>query len=82
QSERQQKLLIRLVEPTASRIELPTGNAIEIGTQDFELVLPASQVGAVMSRLTQKSEIQTLSIEESDFEDVIHRFLEKESRPL
>lgn len=82
QSERQQKLIIRLVEPATSRIDLPSGGAVEIGTQDFELILPASQVGAVLSRLTQKSEIHALSIEESDFEDVIHRFLEKESRPL
>ena len=82
QSERQQKISIRLAEPTFSRIELPTGVTIEAGVQDFELTLPASQVGAVMTRLTQKSEIQALSIEESDFEDVIHRFLEKESRPL
>lgn len=82
QSERQQKILIRLTEPIENPIELPTGAVLEAGVQDFELILPASQVGSVMTRLTQKSEIQALSIEESDFEDVIHRFLEKESRPL
>ncbi|MBX9767814.1 MAG: ATP-binding cassette domain-containing protein, partial [Bdellovibrionales bacterium] len=82
QSERQQRVSIRLASPVAERMELPTGAFVEMGAQELDLVLPASLVGAVMTRLTQTTEIQTLSIEESDFEDVIHRFLEKESRPL
>lgn len=78
-AETNQKLTLKLASPLSEALDLGTVK-LEAGQQVVELNLPASQVGAALSKLLSRATVENLHIEETGFEDVIRRFLEKDSR--
>jgi ABC-2 type transport system ATP-binding protein len=81
-SEREQKVLLRYAEPLKEGITLAGGQTIEAGGQEFTVQVTSRELPEAVRRLTQLATVQDLKIEEADFEDVIRKFLETESRVL
>ena len=79
-SELLQRLQIQTAEPLAREIDLGNGLKLDAGAQSFSLQLSAKEMPAAITRITSAATVQGLKIEEEDFEAVIHKFLEKESR--
>lgn len=50
------------------------------GEHEEKIEVKKSELGALLKTLSQRGHIENLKIEETDFEDVIHSFLQKESR--
>jgi ABC-2 type transport system ATP-binding protein len=80
QAEALQKITFKLATPAARRIELPTGLSIEAGGEIFSAEVPADAISVILQNVLRESHIEGLKIEEANFEDVIRKFLEKESR--
>jgi ABC-2 type transport system ATP-binding protein len=53
-----------------------------VGGQEHKEEVKKSELNRYLRDLTQKGQIENIKIEETDFEDVIHSFLAKESRLL
>jgi len=49
-------------------------------TELHKVEVKKSELSALLKELTQRGTLENLKIEETDFEDVIHSFLQKESR--
>lgn len=81
-SEPLQRLSVQLAEPLAEAMQLAGGQSLEKGAQNFSLQLSANFLPAAVAQITAATTVQGLKIEEEDFEAVIHKFLEKESRIL
>lgn len=79
-TERVQKVLLRYEQPLAAGLDLGGGLAVAAGEQEITLQIPAPKLPEAIRRLTQAATVQELKIEEVDFEDVIRKFLETESR--
>ena len=79
-SELLQRLQIQVTEPLAHEIDLGGGHKLAAGGQSFSLQLSAKEMPAAITRIISAATVQGLKIEEEDFEEVIHKFLEKESR--
>ncbi|HEX4926273.1 MAG TPA: ATP-binding cassette domain-containing protein [Bdellovibrionales bacterium] len=77
-----QKVTVRYVQPLVRPVSLKTGQVAAPGTQEFSAEVPATAVGQVVTQLTAAETVQELKIEEADFEDIIRKFLAKESRVL
>ncbi len=75
-----QKLSIKLTSPLTRPLTLLGTMLVNEGTDHLELEIPAHEVGRTLNEITRENEVQTIHIEEVDFEEVIHKFLEKESR--
>lgn len=78
----EQKVSLRYADPLSQPISLSTGQVLEQGSQEFTIQVSNKQLPEVVKSLTQAASIQELKIEEADFEDVIRKFLETESRVL
>ncbi|MFN8791653.1 MAG: ATP-binding cassette domain-containing protein [Bdellovibrionales bacterium] len=50
------------------------------GENENKVEIKKSQLSTFLKELTQKGQLESIKIEETDFEDVIHNFLQKESR--
>lgn len=81
-AEQEQRISLRYLEPLAAEFKLPGGQAFAAGTQEIEVQLNSKELPEAVRRLTQVATVQSLKIEEADFEDVIRKFLETESRVL
>jgi ABC-2 type transport system ATP-binding protein len=81
-SEHLQRLTIELTEPLSAELTAKEGVVIAVGEQGFSLQVAATETPEVLSRITKAATIKSLQIEEEDFEEVIHKFLQKESRIL
>jgi ABC-2 type transport system ATP-binding protein len=77
-----QQLHMKFFEPLAQDIQLSTGEICKTGQADLVLDVGVSEMAGVISQLTRAVSVQELRIEEANFEDVIRKFLEKESRVL
>lgn len=81
-SELLQRLTLQLEAPLARAIDLGGGHTLAAGEQNFSLQLSAKEMPAAIARITSAVTVQGMKIEEEDFEEVIRKFLEKESRLL
>ena len=81
-SEQVQRISLRYAEPLATAFSLSESHQLAAGQQDFSLQLSSKELPDAVRRLTQLATVQELKIEEADFEDVIRKFLETESRVL
>ena len=78
----EQKLSFSVVEPLRESLSLGAGLSLPAGQQEFSLQVQKTDLPSVLAKVTQLPDVHSLSIEEADFEDVIRKFLEKESRAL
>ncbi|MGZ5279728.1 MAG: hypothetical protein ACXWC9_07300, partial [Pseudobdellovibrionaceae bacterium] len=69
-------------EPLLETLPLMEGLSLEKGQQAFSFEVTPKNLAPVLSKVTLIPSVQDLKIEEANFEDIIHRFLEKESRIL
>jgi hypothetical protein len=53
-----------------------------VGESEHKQEVKKSDLNLFLRELTQRGQIENIKIEETDFEDVIHGFLAKESRFL
>ncbi|MEZ0391457.1 MAG: ATP-binding cassette domain-containing protein [Pseudobdellovibrionaceae bacterium] len=81
-TESMQKVSFSLSEPLASEVVLSPEVKLAVSTQQFEFEIASKNLPSVLSRVTALAGIHDLKIDEAHFEDIIHRFLEKESRVL
>ncbi len=81
-AEQESKIIFQLAEPLERDTLLRSGIALAKGKQSFEVKSRASEIHEVLPQITDLPGILSLRIEEVDFEDVIHRFLAKESGVL
>lgn len=79
-AEPMQKLTARILKPPTQDIELQPGLKLQAGVEGFSTELPATQIATTLQKIMSISPVQELKIEEANFEDVIRKFLEKESR--
>ncbi len=77
-SDSPQIVTVQLQEPLAHKLQLNENVTLDPGSSLYTIKLESKQTGHALSMLTSHARIQELKIEESDFEDVIRRFLEKE----
>lgn len=81
-AEPKQTLHLKFLEPLSQELQLSNGILCEKGAQDLSLDVSVAEMASVISQLTRAVTVQELRIEEANFEDVIRKFLEKESRVL
>jgi ABC-2 type transport system ATP-binding protein len=81
-TEQIQKISFSLSEPIAQDTAISENLSLKKGEQVFSLEVAPANLAPVLSKVTLLSGVQDLKIEEANFEDIIHRFLEKESRVL
>jgi ABC-2 type transport system ATP-binding protein len=79
-SSNQQKLSFRIVTPPSQDLSVANKWSIKKGDDTFTGEFEQEEIGSFLSSALQQVQVTDLSIEQSDFEDVIHKFLEKESR--
>ncbi len=81
-SENIQTVSFAISEPLSQDLFLTEGLSLRAGQQEFSLEVASEQMASVLSKVTAVKGVHGLKIEEANFEDIIHRFLEKESRVL
>ncbi|HEY8279502.1 MAG TPA: ATP-binding cassette domain-containing protein [Bdellovibrionota bacterium] len=79
-SEREQRVVLRYAEPLKEKFFLGDGRNLEAGGQEYTIQVTSKELPEMVRRLTQQATVQELKIEEADFEDVIRKYLETESR--
>lgn len=77
-----QTLSVRFADELPAEVALPGGHVLAKGAKEFHLKLSRQEMGAVIADVARQGQLQDLKLEETDFEDVIKGFLEKESRIL
>lgn len=81
-SESLQKITFNLSEPLKNFVALGEGLRLEPYKQEFSVEVKAEKLAGILAQITQLPGVHNLKFEEADFEDIIHRYLEKESRVL
>jgi ABC-2 type transport system ATP-binding protein len=81
-AETSQKITVRYAQPLAATVDVSEGLSAPAGSIEFSAEVPTIIVPKVITKLTAADIVQELKIEEADFEDVIRKFLAKESRVL
>jgi ABC-2 type transport system ATP-binding protein len=81
-AEQKQKISFALAEPLTQDFQISEGLVLKAGTQESSLQVITQELPSTLSRITALPGVQDLKIEEADFEEIIHTFLEKESRVL
>jgi len=79
-AETKQKISIKLTSPLQQTMDLGDSVVAMAGQDVIEAELPSHRVGQVLGAILARASAQSLKLEETDFEDVIHRFLEKDTR--
>ena len=79
-AEQMKNVTAKLSRPPQTSVELSPGVSVAAGTEVFTAEMPAAQVATALHKLMGVSPVEDLKIEEANFEDVIRKFLEKESR--
>ena len=75
-----QKLMLRLERPSNDDVDLGSGAVLKSGISTFQAELPERDIAPILQKIMNLSPVHDLKIEEANFEDVIRKFLEKESR--
>jgi ABC-2 type transport system ATP-binding protein len=75
-----QKLTLRLEDPLASDVMYQGRLALAAGETVFKGEMAAPEIAEFLTEVMKIGRIIELNIEQTDFEDVIHSFLAKESR--
>lgn len=78
--EQLQRLSARIINPPDHDIELLPDLTLKARTESFSAELPMHEIAGMVQKLMALSPVEQLKIEEANFEDVIRKFLEKESR--
>lgn len=81
-AENTQKVSFSTSEPLAASLSLTPEVSLTAGQQQFSFDVASKNLPPVLSKVTAVQGIHDLKIEEANFEDIIHRFLETESRIL
>lgn len=81
-TENVQTLSFSVNEPLNAPVALTDRLTMNPGQQEFSLEVRSDDLASVLSKITAMKGIHGIKIEEANFEDIIHRFLEKESRVL
>ena len=79
-AETKQVLTFRFNTELSKEVKIANEFILSPSHKEYSLKVSSQQLPALLSEIMQLGTIQDLKIEESDFEDVIHSFLEKESR--
>lgn len=74
-----QKIVCTLQKPLQQSLELKCGISLQAGQEFVEAVLTPARVSEFLSELMQFGVIDQIKVEETDFEEVIRRFLEKDA---
>ncbi len=75
-----QTLQVRLSQPLSADLELEGEMRIPAGADHFRAEMPAKRMAFVIQKIMTSTTVDELKIEETDFEDVIRTFLNKEHR--
>ena len=75
-----QKLTLSMMNPPSRSIEVAPGVTLSAGQLQFEAEMPSRFIAPAIQAMMELSPVQNLKIEEANFEDVIRKFLEQESR--
>lgn len=81
-SENLQKISFSLSEALSENRVLMTGIKIPCNQQQISLDVRPQDLASVLAQVTQLPGLHNLKFEEANFEDIIHRYMEKESRVL
>jgi ABC-2 type transport system ATP-binding protein len=81
-SERSQKISVRFEVPLNQSISLAEGKEMKAGELEYHIQASSKELPEFVRKITQLGTILELKLEETDFEDVIRKFLETESRIL
>lgn len=79
-AETTQKIILKFAEPLKASISLGSFGNLPEGADYFSSEIKVAEVANLISRLVGQVPVQDIRIEETDFEDVIHKFLAKDSR--
>jgi ABC-2 type transport system ATP-binding protein len=77
-----QKISFSLSEPLKNFVQLADDIRLEPYKQEFSIEMKADRLAHILGKITQLPSVHNLKFEEADFDDIIHRYLEKESRVL
>ncbi len=80
EAENVQRLSVRIAKPPAADVELSPSLVLKAGAESFTAEMPSNEIATTVQKLMNISPVDQLKIEEANFEDVIRKFLEKESR--
>lgn len=80
QAETVQRLSLKFAEPPVNEVDLGSGTLVPARSEGFSAELPSREIAPMVQKLMAISPVEELKIEEANFEDVIRKFLEKESR--
>ncbi len=81
-SELTRKISFALNSPLTEPIQLNQDILLKSNEQVFNVEVKSHDLAPVLARVATIPGVHNLKFEEADFEDIIHRFLEKESRLL
>lgn len=77
--ESRQRFSIKLTKPLEKMLKVEGVSEFSAGLDWIEVELPAEKIGTFLQELLKIAQVQSLTVEEADFEDVIRAFLEAES---
>ncbi len=81
-TELQQKISFSLASPLDHDFKLSPELTLKAGQQEFSLSVHDHELPQILSKIVSFPQVHSLKLDEVDFEDIIHSFLEKESRVL
>jgi ABC-2 type transport system ATP-binding protein len=79
-AEATQKLSVKFTEPLLESVQIDSDRMVDAGLREAVLDIPSREMPKAVGLLTANGNVQELKIEEADFEEVIRKFLAKESR--
>ena len=80
-AEAKQAMTLQLGTPLTNDLQLQDGVIIPKDEKVLKLALATQKIGPVLTKIIEKTSIEGIQLEETDFEEIIHQFLAKESRP-
>jgi ABC-2 type transport system ATP-binding protein len=79
-AENRQTLSLKLLNPPTTDVSIAGHFQLEAGTRNIKVELAANVIGDVLQALMSLSPVQEIKIEEVEFEDVIHSFMQQDAR--
>ena len=79
-SKKEQRIHVQYAEPLPTPIKLPGGQELKAGAREAVVQVGDGNLPEALRILSQAAAVQDLKTEEADFEEVIRKFLETESR--
>lgn len=78
-AEGKQRLIVTLADPLENAMDFAE-QRVEAGMRSFSLELRPLELGQALQKIVKVSVIQELKVEEADFEGIIRKFLEQDTR--